>query len=111
MTRARLLVLAERRSRLAERARVERETLAALVALADDAVSWLGMARQVLEELRRSPLIVAAGAAFLIALRPRRALTWLARGWSLWRLYRGARRWWLRVAAAAAAPAGAHKPG
>ena len=106
MTRARLIRLAERRARLVERAKAERESVAALVARADDAASVLGTVRRLLEELRRRPLIVAAGAAFFIALRPRRALKWLARGWSLWRLYRGARRWWLRLAAAPGAPAG-----
>ena len=111
MTRERLLVLAERRARLVERARAERESVAALVARADDAASWLATGRRLLDELRRQPLIVALGAASLIALRPRRALTWLARGWSLWRLYRGARRWWLRIAGTPAAPASAQGPG
>jgi len=32
--------------------------------------------------------------ALLVALRPRRALGWLMKGWSAWRLYRGAQRWW-----------------
>lgn len=105
MMRERLIRLAERRARLAERAQAERESLAALIERADDAASWLGIARNLLQELGRRPLIVVAGAAFLIALRPRRALGWLAKGWSLWRLYRGARRWWLRLAAAGA-PAG-----
>lgn len=106
MTRERLIQLAERRARLVERAQAERESLAALVERTDEAASWLGTARNLLQELGRQPLIVVAGAAFLIALRPRRALGWLAKGWSLWRLYRGARRWWLRFAAAADAPAG-----
>jgi hypothetical protein len=52
--------------------------------------------RRALEEARRHPLFMAIGIAVLVALRPRRALYWLARGWSLWRLYRGARGWWLR---------------
>lgn len=99
MTRERLIQLAERRARLVERARAERESLAALIGRTDEAASWLATGRKLLDELRKQPLIVAAGAAFLIALRPRRALGWIAKGWSLWRLYRGARRWWLRFAA------------
>lgn len=105
MTRARLLVLAERRARLMARAQAERERLAGFVAQADEAASWIGTGRRLLEELGRRPLLVAAGAAFLIALRPRRAFGWLAKGWSLWRLYRGAQRWWLRLAAATGARA------
>jgi hypothetical protein len=101
--RERLLALAERRARLAARAQSERETMAALIARTDTvaslAVSLLHAARRVLEQGQRHPLIVVAGVALLAALRPRRAITWIARGWSLWRLYRGARGWWLRFAA------------
>jgi len=101
--RERLLVLAERRARLAARAQSERESMAALIARTDVAaslaVSVFHAARRVLEQGQRHPLIVVAGVALLAALRPRRAITWIARGWSLWRLYRGARGWWLRFAA------------
>ena len=108
--RQQLLALAERRARLTARAQAERETLVALLAPADAAaalaVSLIRTARGVLEQAGRHPLTVVAGVALLAALRPRRALTWLARGWSLWRLYRGAHGWWLRFATAAGAPAG-----
>ena len=106
--RQQLLALAERRARLAARAQAERETLVALLAPADAAaafaVSLIRTARGVLEQAGRHPLTVVAGVALLAALRPRRALTWLARGWSLWRLYRGAHGWWLRLTAIAGAP-------
>ncbi len=102
--RERLLALAERRVRLAARAQAERETISALLAPADAAAalaaSLIRTARCVLDQAGRHPLIVTAGVALLVALRPRRAITWLGRGWSLWRLYRGARGWWLRFAAA-----------
>ena len=102
--RARLLALAEHRTRLAARAQSERESMAALIARTDAAaslaVSLFQVARRVLEQGQRHPLSVVVGVALLVALRPRRAITWLARGWSLWRLYRGARGWWLRFAAA-----------
>ena len=107
--RERLLVLAERRARLAARAQSERESMAALIARTDTvaslAVSLLRVARRVLEQGQRHPLIVVAGVALLAALRPRRAISWIARGWSLWRLYRGARGWWLRFSAASTTPA------
>ncbi len=103
MMRERLLALAEHRARLAARAQAERATLAALLAPADGAsalaMTLLRTVRRAMEAAQRQPLIAIAGVALLAALRPRRALTWLARGWSLWRLYHGARGWWLRFAA------------
>ena len=101
--RERLLALAEQRARLAARAQAERETLAALLAPADGAgilaTKLLHTLRRATAAARRQPLIAIAGVALLAALRPRRALNWLARGWSLWRLYRGALGWWQRFAA------------
>lgn len=109
MMRERLVALAERRAHLIVRAQAERETTAALLARTDGAASLatsvIRTARRVLDLAGHHPLIVVAGIALLVALRPRRALTWLARGWSLWRLYRGAHGWWLRFAATAAPPA------
>ena len=112
--RERLLALAERRARLVACARGERESMAALLAPADGAASLAAAlfqaARRAMNHAERRPLIVVAGVALLIALRPQRALIWLGRGWSLWRLYRGAHGWWLRFTAAnasAGTPAGA----
>lgn len=101
--RARLLELAEHRTRLVARAQHERAALNALLAPADAAgalaASVLRVARDLVEIAGRHPLGVVAGMALLGALRPKRALMWLSRGWSLWRLYRGARGWWLRFSA------------
>jgi hypothetical protein len=109
--RERLLALAERRARLAARAQAERETISAMLAPTDAAASLaaslMRVARGVLDQAGRHPLSVIAGTALLVALRPRRAIAWLSRGWSLWRLYRGARGWWLRFAALSDTPAGA----
>jgi len=109
MTRARLLALAERRARLSSRANIERESIAALVArsdgLARSGAGALAKIRLVLHELRAQPLLAAAGVALLVAWRPRRALGWTLKAWSLWRTVRSARRWWQRIAALAAAPA------
>ena len=92
-TRARLIRLAERRVRLQERAQAEREGLAALIGRTDEAAVVLQRLRRILDELRSRPWLVAGGIALLFALRPRRALGWLMKGWSAWRLYRGAQRW------------------
>ena len=101
----RLIELRERRAHLVERAQGERERLAALLSRADPVLSWLEVGRRVLDEARRRPLIVLAGVALLVALRPRRALKLLASGWSLWRIYRRARRWWALAAPIAAGAA------
>jgi hypothetical protein len=97
MMRARLLLLAERRARLAARASAERESLAAYMARTDGpvrvATRALAAGARLLEEMRRQPLLVAAGAALLIALRPRRALGWALKGWTVWRTVRSAQRW------------------
>ena len=100
--RAQLLALAEHRTRLVARAQEERAAINALLAPADAAAalgsSLTQLARRARDEAGRYPLVVFAGVALLAALRPKRAATWLTRGWSLWRLYRGARGWWLRFA-------------
>jgi hypothetical protein len=108
--RGRLLLLAERRARLAARASAERESLAAFMARTDGPVRMatkaLAVGRRLLDELRREPLLVAAGVALLIALRPRRALGWALKGWSLWRTVRGLQRWWQIASVTIGAPAG-----
>ncbi len=104
MMRQRLLALAEQRARLAARAQAERASLAALLLPADGAgalaATLLRGVRRAMDAAGRQPLLAVAGVVLLAVLRPRRALGWLARGWSLWRLYREARIWWLRFAAA-----------
>ena len=108
MMRGRLLLLAERRAKLAARASVERESLAAFMARTDGPVRMatraLAVGRSLLDELRRRPLLVAAGVVLLVALRPRRALGWALKGWSLWRTVRGLQRWWQLAAATIGAP-------
>ena len=107
--RAQLLELAEHRTRLVARAQAERAALNAQLAPADAAAalatSVQRLAQRLVDEARRYPLLVVAGVALLAALRPRRAAAWLTRGWSLWRLYRGARGVWLRFSADPARPA------
>jgi hypothetical protein len=98
MMRAHLLLLAERRAGLAARASAERESLAAFMAGTDGPVrmahSALAAGQRLLDELRRRPLLMSAGVALLIVFRPRRALGWALKGWSLWRTVRGLQRWW-----------------
>jgi hypothetical protein len=91
--RTRMLEIAERRARYVERARAEREALAQVLAKTDGAASVLAGVRRVLDGIRQRPLIIVAVVALLVALRPRRSLKWMARGWWLWRLYRQVRGW------------------
>jgi hypothetical protein len=110
--RNQLIALAARRSQLSARAQVEREAIARALAPADKAatvvVSLLAASRRAVGEARKHPELVLTGVALLVALRPRRALSWLARGWSLWRVYRGAQRWWNRFDALGA-PSGTRR--
>ena len=96
--RTSLIRLAERRAQLQQRASAERESLAAVMARSDEAALLLQRLRRMIDELRNRPWIVAGGVALLVALRPKRALGWLLKGWSAWRMYRGAQRWWKRFA-------------
>jgi len=98
--RERLIRLAERRALLQERARTEREKLAELVARSDEWSKVLAGVGRVAGKLRRQPWIAAAGAGLLVALWPRRALGWAMKGWTAWRAFRSAQRWWERLRAA-----------
>jgi hypothetical protein len=102
VTRERLIELRERRAALLVQADTEREVLAAGLARTDLAAHWLEAGVAAGAELRRHPLWVAGGAALLLVLRPKRVLKWIASGWSLWRVYRGARAWLYRAAPPAA---------
>jgi hypothetical protein len=93
-----LIFLAERRALLQQRAHAERERLAAVMTRSDEATLLVRRLRRLIEEVRKRPWIVAGVGALLIALRPQRALGWLLKGWSAWRMYRGAQRWWKQFA-------------
>ena len=97
-TRARLIQLAERRARLQQLASSEREVLASMLVHSDEASLLVQRVFRILNELRKRPWIVAGGAALMFAYSPRRALGWLMKGWSAWRMFRGAQRWWRQFA-------------
>lgn len=101
MTRERLIALRERRAELIARADSEREAIAGMLARSDAAARWLEVGAGAIAELRRHPVWIAGSVALLFVLRPKRVLKWVASGWSLWRVYRGARAWLYRAAPAA----------
>ena len=102
-TRAQLIRLTERRMRLAHHAHAEREVLAKAIARSDEAAVVMQRVRTVALKIqalvREQPWIAAVSVALLVALRPRRALGWLMRGWGAWRMYRSALRWWQQFSA------------
>jgi YqjK-like protein len=97
VTRERLIALRERRAELIARAGAEREVIAAVLARTDAVSRWFEAGIEAGAELGRHPAWIAGGAGLLFVLRPKRVLKWVASGWSLWRVYRGARAWLWRA--------------
>ena len=110
MMRARLLALAEHRTLLVARAQADRESVARLLVPVDAASSMAlavyNVARRVVHEAREHPLFAIAGGVALAAIRPRRAIAWIVKGWSFYRMYRSLLPVWQRFAAGAAATSG-----
>lgn len=98
MMRGKLAELHARRGALLAQATGERERIAAVLGRADTAGGWISAAVSAVAEARRYPLLLAAGAAFLVALRPGRALTWLMKGWSLYQIVKRGMSLWERFA-------------
>jgi YqjK-like protein len=98
----RLIELYQRRGQLIERIALQRTTLAremAPVRVACDATDGvLAMAHESAGFVQRHALGVAAFAAALFAMKPRRVWHWLRRGFLVWRGWVGLRgqlqRWW-----------------
>lgn len=91
MIREKLIALRERRALLVSRAEQQREGVVAIVERAEVAMHWFDRARAFGQKLRANPLWVVAGAAVLVALRPRKVFKVLATGFSLWRGWRSVR--------------------
>jgi len=109
VTRARLIALTQQRTRLVGRARVEREHLGAVAARIESKLWWVDAAHNGVDRVRRHPLLLVAGIALLVVLRPRGAVKLLASSWSLWQLYKRARRLWTVAAALVAGAAVQHR--
>ncbi len=95
--RARLMALQASRARLVARAAAEREYVGTVLDRVDAASGWMDSAAKLAAEAGRYPLLLAAGAAFLVALWPRRTISWALRGWSLYVLYRRGAALWQRI--------------
>lgn len=88
MIREKLVALRERRGQLSARAEFDRGRIASLLARAEFATAWFDRGRTLLAKLSAHPVWIAAGVALLVALRPSKALKWLATGFSVWQGWR-----------------------
>ena len=100
MIRERLLAVRERRAALVIRASQQRDSVQVLVRRTDAATAWIDRARAVLEQIKARPAWIAAAVALLVVLRPRKTLSLIATGASLWRTWRSLRAWTERLSAA-----------
>lgn len=89
--RERLIALRERRAHLVAQAEMQRTGVLAMVERAELAMAWFDRASAVAHWLRGQPVLIAAGVALLVVLRPRKALKWFATGVSLWRTWKSLR--------------------
>jgi len=94
-----LVEIARRKERLIARIEGQRNALSAAwrtwekpAALVDRGIAFVGF-------LRSHPLLMAAGVAMIVVLRPRKLRGWLGRGLMLWRIWHSVRTWLRRSAA------------
>jgi len=76
--------LAERRARLVAQAEAQRTALAQGIAPWRGPLALADRGLAALHYLRSHPVLPIGAAAMVVALRPRRAVKWLQRGWVLW---------------------------
>lgn len=83
---SRLIELAERRERLVARISRQRDELARHASPLKTVFTVADKGVAAARFLRRHPGLVAGTVGLFVAWRPRRALLWLGRGWSLWKV-------------------------
>ena len=81
-------MLRERRATLVAQSDSQRAEVFALIERVDRATAWFGRAKAMALMLRAHPVLLAAGVALLVAVRPRKMLKLFATGFSLWRGWR-----------------------
>lgn len=89
---AKLVELAERRATLVARAAVQRTELAQRLAPWRGPLAVVDQGVAAVRYLKRHPELLAAMVTFAVVIRPRRVVSWIRRGWVLWRLVRVVRR-------------------
>ena len=78
----------EQRARLVERAARQREQLAQDIGVFSAPIALADRGMAAARFLRAHPEILAAAAALLVLLKPRRAFGWIRRGLALWQTWR-----------------------
>lgn len=89
---SRLIELAERRERLVAKIALQRTELSGHMAPWKGACAVVDQGVSAVRYLRQHPAWVAGALAFVVALRPRKALVWMMRGWKAWKLIRNLRQ-------------------
>ncbi|MDP2828970.1 MAG: YqjK-like family protein [Sulfuricellaceae bacterium] len=87
-----LIELAERRERLIAKSANLRAGFAGEVQPLKRALAVADRGVEGFRYLQQHPGIVAAAVGLFVVLRPRRAISWAMRGWSMWRLFRNVRQ-------------------
>ncbi len=89
---SRLIELAERRERLVAKIALQRTELSGHMAPWKGVCAVADQGINALRYLRQHPAWVAGAVALVVALRPRKALAWMRRGWTVWKLIRNLRQ-------------------
>lgn len=89
MINSELARLAVRRERLVVRSATQREVLTRGMASWRPRLVLVDRGIAAVRYVRRYPALLAAAGLLLAALRPRRAVGWLQRGWVLWQIGSG----------------------
>lgn len=82
----RLIELAERRERLVALAASQRSEFSRNLSPLKTGCAIADKGVMAVRYLQQHPALVAGGVGLLVALRPRKALNWLKRGWFAWRM-------------------------
>jgi hypothetical protein len=82
----RLIELAERRERLVALAASQRSEFSSNLAPLKIGCAIADKGIMAVRYLQQHPALVAGGVGLLVALRPRKAIGWLRRGWFAWRM-------------------------
>ena len=86
-----LIRLAARREQLVAQSAAQRATLAQGIASWRPRLALIDRGIAALNYVRRYPALLATLGLLVTALRPRRATSWLQRGWLLWQIGSGLR--------------------
>lgn len=84
----RFIRIREQRARLIERAARQRGDLARDIAALSGPIAVADRGLAIIGYIKTHPVIVAAAAALVVVLRPRRSLGWARRGLMLWQTWR-----------------------